>query len=259
MKTVAVFVALTLAACAAESGDPSPASPPSVCEPGVTEKKIATNGVQSNGIQSNRIALNGTDVAGVRVAGVPSVGATVTAVMRDGRTVDLTVGAAEGDRFELTLDGKNVCEDGTKGLFVPGVWDERGAHHDSSELSTFACATGAIGKCVLWGYAPDRVGAELHQACTRMVRADYCGDGTSFTKDGTQIDVFDARGIVAPANEASFLFEAGWGENGAVCVSRTRFEGSRPSCWKDLPLCASGEEAASRGALVMNASRRACL
>ena len=31
----------------------------------------------------------------------------------------------------------------------------------------------------------------LHEACVRMVRADYCGDGRSHTVDGMAIDVWD--------------------------------------------------------------------
>ena len=30
-----------------------------------------------------------------------------------------------------------------------------------------------------------------HQACTRMIRADYCGDGKAWTVEGTVPDIFD--------------------------------------------------------------------
>ena len=49
-------------------------------------------------------------------------------------------------------------------------------------MLTLACEGGAITKCIRWGYQPwaQHSGSslkELHQACTRMARADYCGTG----------------------------------------------------------------------------------
>ena len=46
-----------------------------------------------------------------------------------------------------------------------------------------ACTSGAVGKCIRWGYRPweEQPGgpplAALHQACVHMARADYGGDG----------------------------------------------------------------------------------
>jgi hypothetical protein len=153
-------------------------------------------------------------------------------------------------------------------MFLPGVWDERGSRHDERTVGghkisvSFSCTAGVLAKCVRWGYAPWTVGAELHQTCTRMARADYCGMGVSFTKDGTLIDLYDTRGIQTPTGEASLLFEAGGGPNGAVCVSRTRFDAHTtagaavlPSCWASLPKCGSFEEARSHGATMGNSSR----
>jgi hypothetical protein len=67
--------------------------------------------------------------------------------------------------------------------------------------------------------------ADYHQACTRMTRADYCGDGSSFTKDGTLIDMSDALGVESFETEsrADFAPEASWGPTGATCVSKTRY------------------------------------
>lgn len=259
-KTIAlgsliVSLVASLVACTHDVDETSSAI--SVCD-GLDAKRIAVNGIQANGIQSNRIALNGASLVGVRVAGTPKVGAAITAVLDDGSNVDLAIRAEEDGLFEVTRDGVNVCANDDKGLFVAGIWDASGARHDSDTLSTFACKTGAIGKCVLWGYDPAKVGAAMHQACTRMVRADYCGDGVSSTRDGTLIDVSDVRGVQSAANLPGFAFEAGWNENGATCVSRPRFASAVPSCFRDLPTCASAEEAISRGATLMNASRPTC-
>lgn len=260
-KILLVSSLLALSACSQETESERTPSV-SVCQDVGTQRiavnGVQLNGVQINGIQGNRIALNGADLVGVRVAGEPVVGAFVTAVMRDGSSIALTIASGADGLFELTRDGLNVCPNGEKGMFVPGIWDERAARHDSETLSTFACQSGAIGKCVLWGYDPARVGAAMHQACTRMVRADYCGDGISSTRDGTKIDVFDTGGVQSSANDPTFAFEAGWNENGATCVSRTRIGGVVPSCFRDLPTCNSAEEAASRGASLMNASQPTC-
>lgn len=63
---------------------------------------------------------------------------------------------------------------------------------------------------------------DRHQACTRMLRGDYCGDGQAHTKNGTMIDLYDTAGIQSSDPDPGMTFEAAWGKDGAVCVSRTR-------------------------------------
>jgi hypothetical protein len=129
-------------------------------------------------------------------------------------------------------------------LPVPGVWDYSegtatgGAHYDTPDKFTFGCADAAIGKCVEWGYKPwdsvqrcetDRRGnqtcwlvprADYHQSCTRLVRADYCGNGLSSTEDGTVINVYDDVGIEDRDTSMSWAVEAEWGPDGATCIRR---------------------------------------
>jgi hypothetical protein len=121
--------------------------------------------------------------------------------------------------------------DGTvAGFPVAGTWTADGRHVRTSAGFTIACTSGAIGKCIRIGYQPwgDRKGQSLwdyHQACARMVRADYGGDGVSHTRDGTTIDPFDRLGIQSPEPDPhgrNLEFEAAWGPDGAVCVRRTR-------------------------------------
>ncbi len=126
-----------------------------------------------------------------------------------------------------------------RALAVPGVWDSKGARQDTQDHFTFACENGAIAKCVTWGYAPweSRGGqslAGLHQACTRMARADYCGDGRSHTHEDNLIDMYDSLGVQRRTTEATprwhpeqASFEAAWGPEGAACLARSR-EGSSP-------------------------------
>src|SRR5207244_436258 len=63
------------------------------------------------------------------------------------------------------------------------------------------CTSGAQGKCVRFGYhpwesAPDgRPMRDYFDACVRMLRAEYCGDGHGWTRDGTFVDIWDDHGI----------------------------------------------------------------
>ncbi len=90
------------------------------------------------------------------------------------------------------------------------------------------CTSGAVGKCIRWGYRPweERPGGPplgpLHQACVHMARADYGGDGYPTTRDGTMIYFCDRFGIHACEKDAPMAFEAGWGKDGAICVARPR-------------------------------------
>ncbi|MCG8418821.1 MAG: hypothetical protein MJE77_12860 [Proteobacteria bacterium] len=135
-------------------------------------------------------------------------------------------------------DWKNVCREDRQGLamglFVPGQWNSTGARIPAGY--TFACTSGVIAKCArLWGYRPwqERVARgprridlqPLHQACVRAARADYCGDGTSQTRDGTIIDLFDRHGFNTRESNNGFSDEAGFDEDGAVWVKRPRWPG----------------------------------
>jgi hypothetical protein len=121
-----------------------------------------------------------------------------------------------------------LCEPDARGrsLGVPleGTWNERGEYIHAPGRFEVACTSGATGKCVMMGYLPWRSPRmrDLHQACTRMIRADYCGDGGAHTKDGISIYVSDRLGIQPGVPIPTTVFEAGWAPDGAVCVARTR-------------------------------------
>jgi hypothetical protein len=188
------------------------------------------------------------------------LGALLRAKTSDGRILDLRIDAideADGiERVALTIDGVAVCEPGDAGIFVEGRWDDHGTLVDAAGL-TYACGSGVITKCAAWGYAPWTVGTEIHQACTRMARADYCGDGSAWTQDGTMIDAYDSLGVQAPILDPALRFEAAWGPDGALCVAETRYEitqsdGERvmPACFATLPACDDLEAAAAHGAVL---------
>ncbi len=139
----------------------------------------------------------------------------------------------------LCLDLKGAP---TRAFPLLGYWDESegtatgGDHIDVPSGVTFACEGYAIAKCAQMGYKPWRTVKEckapglchevalshVHQACTRMLRADYCADGKPHTREGTLVDVWDNFGLETPTRPA-WSFEAEWGEGGALCVETTRW------------------------------------
>ncbi len=158
---------------------------------------------------------------------------------RDGDVFLYSLSVRSGDTFEPycapDIEGRKAA------IPVAGSWDPRGAFRHDSKLVTFACTSGAIAKCIRFGYKPwqsrnGRSLADHHLACMRMVRADYCGDGVSHTRDGTRIDLWDEVGVQNRGEVASEpeVFEAAWGVDGAVYLARPR--------WSDdvadvVPLC----------------------
>jgi hypothetical protein len=113
------------------------------------------------------------------------------------------------------------------GFPLPGGWSPSGEHLHTEGFSII-CTGGAIGKCVRFGYRPWAKGPDgrplwdLHQACVRLVRADYCGDGKGHTRTGTPIDIYDRLGIRKPEPAPGMSFEAAWTPSGASCVHHVR-------------------------------------
>jgi ADYC domain len=147
---------------------------------------------------------------------------------------------ADGSRvLAIPVNGKF---DYTQGTSTGGSYDPRGP------IFTMACRHYAIAKCAEMGYRPwqSASGTSLRdyfRACTRMLRADYCGDGNSYTINGTLIDVYDRLGV--QQDTENWRPEAEWGPNGATCMAPA--ENDRwyrnptrvPSCYSALvnPAC----------------------
>jgi hypothetical protein len=160
-----------------------------------------------------------------------------------------------------------------EGFPLPGRWDAQGRFHLDAEHLALTCASGAQGKCARFGYKPWAKSADgrsllpLYEACVRMVRADYCGDGSASTRDGMLIDVYDDHGVMSPETGEGFedlAFEAGWSHKGAVCVNHTRVPDnlSLQSLASRCPWLAdtlgercTEDEARRRGAVIFNRSR----
>jgi hypothetical protein len=127
---------------------------------------------------------------------------------------------------------RNAClpdpEGKRLGFPLAGSFTPDGRYEPAPGRLLITCTGGAEGKCVRfgykpWGRAPD--GSSLkpyYQACVRLVRADYAGDGRGTTRNGQPIDIYDSLGVQAPAKDTAYEFEAGFDEKGAVCVRHVR-------------------------------------
>lgn len=133
-------------------------------------------------------------------------------------------------------------------IAVPGAWEFGGqpfAERDGKKVFTLACATGVAAKCVHWGYAPWRPGADgtggagLYEACLQAARGEFMGDDTSYTCNGVMIDIFDRWGIRRmDPNLPGMTFEAAWGKDGIICVSHARYSNcDEDKVFKDVPRC----------------------
>ena len=162
--------------------------------------------------------------------------------------------------LSISLKGTDVwqplCEGGVPAIPLQNYWNEAtGDRVNDKNFVTFACTNGVLAHCTQWGYRPwaeaeqcdDGKGKkgkkhcrdislqDHHQACTRMARADYCGDGTAWTVPGTPIDIYDALDPQIEAPETDWPVEAEWNTNGAYCLNDIRqqgwkAEGKYPKC-----------------------------
>ena len=119
--------------------------------------------------------------------------------------------------------------DGTQyAVVLPGRETADGSLLEDPDAFAVSCTSGALAKCLRMGYEPWRLapgGDNLRpafNACVRMVRADYNGQGVPYTAEGRRIDVYDMYGIQAPESIGDQAFEAGWDSRGAVCVHHVR-------------------------------------
>jgi hypothetical protein len=124
----------------------------------------------------------------------------------------------------------NLGPDGRRAGFpVPGRATAHGTVAEAEPgVFELTCTGGAQAKCVRFGYRPWETGPDgrpmrvLYNACVRMVRADYGGDGHGTTRDGMLIDIYDAWKIQTADLQEGQDFEAGWSPEGAVCVRHVR-------------------------------------
>jgi hypothetical protein len=228
---------------------------------GISINGISINGISINGISINGISINGISINGISIngnafsapaagggvlTGTDFVGATIGASLSDGTAATLridsatTLGGANDDvwAYGISLQTDQgwarLCGDETDGsakLAIPvqGTWNPTtGAWSDNGSQFSLACRKASVAKCVEFGYKPWDGFDNEHRACVRMLRADYCGDGTPHTVNGTVINLYDNLGI--QADTESWPVDAEWTPDGARCINHYR-GGTAPSCY----------------------------
>ncbi len=237
---------------------------------GMSINGMSINGMSINGMSINGMSINGSELTGVRADGQPLsgsqlVGASLTAGLSTGSTLPVRVDSAvklAGSNSDVWAYGVSydagsgwapLCgtSAGAPVLAVPlaGTWDlgvgaTGGSWSASSDSFTFACRGAALAKCVELGYKPWKSvgGVSLrnhHQTCTRMLRADYCGNGQPGTINGWSVNLYDNLGVQADTEGGNeWVFEARWSPSGAMCVGEYRVlelvvSGAVPTCALD--------------------------
>jgi hypothetical protein len=255
---------------------------------------LSLHGTVLAGTRGDGTAVTPEALIGARLSGTRVDGSAVALRMDDVRHAPVPnddlyvylVSYSAGDGTQAADGWQHLCGDDAAGqpiaaMPLSGVWDYQrgvpggGAWTAKPGWITFACRGAALAKCVEMGYWPwqslqrcsgescgDVSLADLHQACTRMVRADYCGDGEPFTVNGRAINVYDGLGL--QTDTEPWTFEAEWTPQGASCLSQQRVYQLQaqldPTGHKALPPCIVSRVAAdcgnlahfSSGTLLMN-------
>ena len=225
---------------------------------GVSFQGAVLDGKPMQSVSLDDSSLKGRDHRGHAVSAEHFVGAELEATLDNGASLTLQVldrqrhpGKNNKDVFgyevwyETDTASEPLCgrdDDGNAILAIPlaGRWSyeqgtpEGGSWIDDPTSFTFACESYVLAKCVTAGYKPWKKAtvchhgsgcehitlAAHHQACTRALRADYFGDGTAHTVDGTLINMYDGFGIRVDSDP--WAVDAEWNERGAVCVGQPR-------------------------------------
>jgi hypothetical protein len=194
-------------------------------------------------IQNNGSVLSGQSLVGAQVTGTLDDGSTVTLRLDSIESFSSAVGTSlsryvvsftrPGSDVRAHVCGLDASGAPIKTIPISGRWNyqegvpDGGSKEENPTLITFACQGFALYKCIDYGYPPWKTenGVKLnnhHQACVRMIRADYCGDGRSWTVDGTIINLYDNLGI--QADTEGWPMEAEWNIEGARCLSHQRIQ-----------------------------------
>lgn len=115
--------------------------------------------------------------------------------------------------YTLVYEGNRY--DAERKLVLPG-------HRDWFNL---ACAGHALSKLFLTGHTSDsgNAPADQQQATLKMITADYCGSGLSFTVGGEPLYWKTANGYMDYYSVAKTV-EARWSANGATCLGQPRLQ-----------------------------------
>jgi len=241
-------------------------SPDGVPLSGIALQGVSTRRMSIGGMSIRRMSIDGSELTGIVgdevLGGDEMVGTEMSGILSDGRALPMRIESAEilsgasGDIWAYGVsyaqaDGSwtPLCGSGSA-IALTGIWNLAagvaggGAWSASSSAFTFGCRGAALAECVELGYQPwasvsSTPLRDHHQACTRMIRADYCGDGTAWTEPGVQINLYDSLGI--QSDSTSWRTDAEWLPDGARCIARMRdFRNGKPSCWHEKKKGACG-------------------
>jgi len=154
---------------------------------------------------------------------------------------------------DAVLGQRNVCVGDLKNIFTTAAvilggetydLDSKTVNADQDRWVTIACAGSAAAKLRLMNYGPQSdfdgqgnpASVDQRQATLKMLTADYCGDGTSYTANGTPLAWENAEGTVATTTKLGAR-EAVWTADGALCLEATRLADAEVAC--NLPACDS--------------------
>ena len=207
---------------------------------GSAEQNLAPAPVRSSTVRGSTIVVTAGD--GTVMSSDELIGAIIT-IRRGSSTVTMRIDAVLDERPDANLRRHLISIRQADGRWVPlcspapdnsrwayplsGQSRPDGALLTNRDSFEIVCSSGAQGKCLRLGYLPFRrlprgsSALRAFNACVRMIRADYAGRGVAMTRDGTLIGVSDVVGV-NPAKRIMRGFEAGWDENGAVCVRHLR-------------------------------------
>lgn len=139
-------------------------------------------------------------------------------------------GSNGGEKGELTpackedTDPVNGAQVGTKALVFEDITvdTDSGVIKERADTFYFGCIAAAVGKAGNWGYPSWVIGPDDFTTAVRTVRADYCGDGFSWTTKGQALQVTDVwgfSGFPAPNKPTEAIFTYG----GAACLGTPRW------------------------------------
>jgi hypothetical protein len=252
------------------------------CAPGDPEKKpVQLDSPSSGCVCGSGLSLEGTELRAGKLGGEAMVGAELLAQLSIGTLVRLRIEEVvripvrgtelSGYKVSVRTDEgwKPMCgEEGNVSIAFPGRWDYNqgyagaGGRIDDPNAFTFACRDFVLAKCIEdLGYFPWRV-PDLHEACVRMLRADFCGDGMSWTMEGVEIQIYDRKQVNREeygegVDPERWGVEAEWGTGGALCMRspanhRNHREGdAEPECFCRLESETCGDAFGSCEALII--------
>jgi hypothetical protein len=257
MNTKILFALTLCSACAAEpapspatgTADQDMISLNGVSLSGTSLAGNSVSGTSLTGLAITGVNVNGTSGTGpgpviaksstaAPWSGAQLVGSTWNATTSSSSSIKLRIDAAtagtgaNADLWFYTVSyqtssgwsplcGLDAANHPVQAVAVAGVWGPQGG--DAAEYSpsasqfTVACRAKTIAKCIELGYKTYDGYANQLQACVRLLRADYCGDGTPHTVDGTTLNLYDNAGV--QSDTQAWQPEAEWGPDGAICIN----------------------------------------